>query len=254
MIPNNPKILIPNFFTGMNMLIGLISIFYSIKGNYVNAGWLILLSTIMDKLDGTAARFFKASSDFGVEFDSFSDFVSFGFAPSTLVFSYYLNAGASIENDFYIFVACAVYVVFSAVRLAKYNVSQSDDHDFFYGLTTTMSGGLISLYMIFAIETDIKWLEWLLDINLVAGMLIFQAILLLVPFKYPKLNKPASRAGQLFMCVGFVTFAGLILIRKLPWFIYIIGIIFIVVGTLKTRKAFSMIPMNDHNDPDDTQK
>lgn len=250
MLTNNPKMLIPNFFTGMNMLIGLVAIFYSIKGNYINAGWLILLSTIMDKLDGTAARFFKASSSFGVEFDSYSDFVSFGIAPSLLVFTYYLSSGATIESDFYIFVACAVYVVFSAVRLAKYNVSQSDDHNFFYGLTTTMSGGLISLYMIFAIDNSI---EWLLEVNLVAGMLIFQGILLLVPFKYPKLNKPKSKIGQILMGSAFITFVGLILVRKLPLFIYIIGVTFLIVGTIRTRKAFSLIPING-NDSETGQK
>ena len=51
MIKNNPKVLIPNFFTVLNMLIGLTSIFYSIKGDYIDAGWLILLSGVMDKPD-----------------------------------------------------------------------------------------------------------------------------------------------------------------------------------------------------------
>lgn len=251
---NNPKILIPNFFTGLNMLVGMISIFYSIKGDYINAGWLILLSTIMDKLDGTAARFFKASSSFGVEFDSYSDFVSFGIAPAILVFTYYFNAGAEAGNDFYILVACAFYIIFSAVRLAKYNISQSDDHDFFYGLTTTMSGGLLSLYMIFAIDNKIEWLGWLLDVNIVAGMILFQGILLLVPFKYPKFGKPASKTGQICMLMGFLLYVGLVLIRQLPWFIYTVGVSVLIITTLRTRQSLSFISVNGDNDPDDGQK
>ncbi|HPA57013.1 MAG TPA: CDP-alcohol phosphatidyltransferase family protein [bacterium] len=250
---SNPKILIPNFFTGINMLVGMLSIFYSIKGDYVNAGWLILLSTVMDKLDGTAARFFKASSSFGVEFDSYSDFVSFGIAPSILVFTYYLNAVSNVKNDFYILVACAFYIIFSAVRLAKYNISQSDDHDHFYGLTTTMSGGLLSLYMIFAINNQIEWLGWLLDVNIVAGMILFQGILLLVPFKYPKLKKPASKSGQIMMLLAFFLYVGLVLIRQLPWFIYIVGVSVVIYGTLKTRQTLSFIAVSD-NDPEDGQK
>ncbi len=250
---SNPKILIPNFFTGINMLVGMLSIFYSIKGDYVNAGWLILLSTVMDKLDGTAARFFKASSSFGVEFDSYSDFVSFGIAPAILVFTYYLNAAADVKNDFYILVACAFYIIFSAVRLAKYNISQSDDHDHFYGLTTTMSGGLLSLYMIFAIDNELEWLGWLLDVNIVAGMILFQGILLLVPFKYPKLKKPASKSGQIMMLLAFFLYVGLVLIRQLPWFIYIVGVSVVIYGTLKTRQTLSFIAVSD-NDPEDGQK
>lgn len=237
MLKNNPKVLIPNFFTGLNMLIGLTSIFYSIKGEFVNAGWLILLSAVMDKLDGTAARFFKASSVFGVEFDSYSDFISFGFAPSILVFSYFnsIRSGSGIENSFYVIVACAVYVVFCAVRLAKYNVSQSDDKEYFYGLTTTMSGGLIALYMIFAIENNFKWF---LAVNLVAGMILAHSIMLLIPFKYPKLKKPESKNAQMIMFVTGVFFLGLVLIRELPWLIYLTGIAYVVIGTLKTRKTF----------------
>jgi CDP-diacylglycerol--serine O-phosphatidyltransferase len=247
MIKNNPKVLIPNFFTVLNMLIGLTSIFYSIKGDYIDAGWLILLSGVMDKLDGTAARFFNASSLFGVEFDSYSDFISFGFAPAILVFSYFNanSSGGMSDANFYAVAASAFYVVFCAVRLAKYNVSQSDDKEYFYGLTTTMSGGLIALYMIFAIENDF---QFLLKVNLVAGMLMAHSIMLLIPFKYPKLKKPASRSSQIIMLFSFVFFLGLILIRMLPWLIYITGIAYVVIGTLKTKKAFVLVDINESDD------
>lgn len=236
MIKRNPKILIPNFFTSLNMLIGMTAIFYSIKGDYVNAGWLILLGGIMDKLDGTAARFFNVSTGFGVEFDSFSDFVSFAFAPVLLVFSYFSSKGHSDLSGpgFYVIIACAVYVIFSAIRLAKYNSMQSDDKDYFYGLTTTQSGGMIAAYMIFAVDNNISFL---LDVNLVAGIIIAQAFLLLVPFKYPKLKKPKSKTKQMLMVLGFAIFVMLILRRRLPWLIYITGVIVVVVGTYRSRKV-----------------
>ncbi|MBP7433513.1 phosphatidylcholine/phosphatidylserine synthase [bacterium] len=249
MIKNNPKVLIPNFFTVLNMLIGLTSIFYAIKGQYINAGWLILLSGVMDKLDGTAARFFKVSSMFGVEFDSYSDFISFGFAPAILVFSYFNAQGTGGFSDasFYAVAASAFYVVFCAVRLAKYNVSQSDDKEYFYGLTTTMSGGFIALYMIFAIENGF---EWLLTVNLVAGMMMAHSIMLLIPFKYPKLKKPSSRSAQIIMLFSFALFLGLILVRILPWLIYITGVGYLVIGTLKTKKAFvHVVPEDSENEP-----
>jgi len=240
----NPKILIPNIFTGFNMLIGLTSIFYSIQGEYIDAAWLILLSTVMDKLDGTAARFLNASSMFGVEFDSFSDFISFAIAPSILVFSYFNSTYGSghAVNSFYVVAACAVYIVFSAIRLAKYNTTQSDDKDFFYGMTTTMSGGLIAMYMVFALENEIKWL---LDVNIVAGMVIAHGISLLVPFKYPKLKKPPTKNGQFILFSSFAIYIGLILTRKLPWLIYLIGILYVIIGFYRTKKAFALVTVND---------
>jgi CDP-diacylglycerol--serine O-phosphatidyltransferase len=249
MIKRNPKILIPNFFTSLNMIIGMTAIFYSIKGDYVNAGWLILLGGIMDKLDGTAARFFKVSTGFGVEFDSFSDFVSFAFAPALLVFSYFSAKGHTDLSGpgFYIIVACAVYVLFSAIRLAKYNSMQSEDKNFFYGLTTTQSGGMIAAYMVFAVDND---LSFLLEVNLVAGMVIAQAFLLLVPFKYPKIQKPESRMHQFLMVIGFVVFVMLILVRKLPWLIYIVGVLVVLVGTYRSRKVIIDFDEEDDTEPE----
>lgn len=240
----NPKILIPNIFTGLNMLIGLTSVFYSIQGNYIDAAWLILLSTIMDKLDGTAARFLNASSIFGVEFDSFSDFISFAIAPAILVFSYYngLSSEGMAAQNFYVVAACAVYVVFSAIRLAKYNTMQSDDKDYFYGMTTTMSGGLIAMYMVFAIENN---LSWFLDVNIVAGMVIAHGISLLIPFKYPKLKKPPTKNRQFILFASFALYIGLILTRKLPWLIYMTGLFYVIIGFYRTKKAFSLISVND---------
>ncbi|MGI6393862.1 MAG: CDP-alcohol phosphatidyltransferase family protein [bacterium] len=246
MIKNNPKILIPNFFTVLNIFVGLISIFYSLQGDFINAGWLILLATVMDKLDGTAARFFNASSLFGIEFDSFSDFISFGFAPAILVFSYfnmqtipedYLNG-----SNFYVVAASAVYVVFCAIRLAKYNVNQSDDKDYFYGLTTTMSGALIALYLIFAIDCEVDYISnHLLKTDFVAGMLLIHSFLLVTPFKYPKLKKPASKNLQTLFVILFFTLVGLVVTRQLPWVLYLLSVGYVIIGTLKTKKAFALV-------------
>jgi CDP-diacylglycerol--serine O-phosphatidyltransferase len=235
------------------MIIGMTSIFYAIKGDYINAGWLILLGGVMDKLDGTAARFFKVSTGFGVEFDSFSDFVSFAFAPALLVFSYYSSKGHSDLSDpgFYVIVACAVYVLFSAIRLAKYNSVQAEDKHFFYGLTTTQSGGMIAAYMIFAVDNDISFL---LDINLVSGMVIAQAFLLLIPFKYPKISKPKSKINQVLMVLGFAVFVMLVLIRKLPWLIYIIGAVVVIVGTYKSRKVIYDLDEQESDEEIEHQK
>ena len=236
MLKENPKILIPNFFTGTNMLIGLLSIFYSISGDFINAAWLILLCTVMDKLDGTTARLFKASSDFGVEFDSFSDFVSFSLAPAVLVFSYFskeMPGGKILEHPYFVAIV-PLYVIFCAVRLARYNSYQSEDHDYFSGLTSTMSGGLIALYMVFAIENpDFKFL---LSTDIVAGMMLIQACLMLLPFKYPKVKFPKNRIARVFGVSFFLFLCCLIFMRKLPWLIYISGIMYVVIGVLKTRK------------------
>ncbi len=236
MFKENPKILIPNFFTGMNMLIGLVSVFYSISGDFINAAWLIMLSTVLDKLDGTTARLFNASSEFGVEFDSFSDFVSFSLAPAILVFSYFSKIPSIkiLEHPYFVAVV-PLYVIFCAVRLARYNSYQSEDHDYFSGLTSTMSGGLIAAYMAFAIENQ-EMFGFLLSTDIVAGMMLIQAFLMLLPFKYPKLKMPKNKLVRVIGITYFLFMCCLIFMRRLPWLLYISSILFVVIGVLKTRK------------------
>ena len=248
MLKENPKILIPNFFTGMNMLIGLVSIFYSISGDFINAAWLIMLATVLDKLDGTTARLFNASSDFGVEFDSFSDFVSFSLAPAILVFSYFSKIPDIKILDYPYFVAVVpLYVIFCAVRLARYNSYQSEDHDYFSGLTSTQSGGMLAAYMAFAIETK-ETFGFLLSTDIVAGMMLLQACLMLIPFKYPKIKMPKNKLLRILFISYFLAMCCLIFMRRLPWLLYISSVLFVIIGVLKTRKiTVSIDNMADFN-------
>ena len=236
MLKENTKIFIPNFFTGLSMLVGLISIFYSIKGEYVNAGWWVLMCTVMDKLDGSAARFLNASTSFGEEFDSLSDFISFGCAPAILVFSYFNHIyEGNLDKIFYLTVAAAIYIIFCAVRLAKYNSSMAEDKVYFRGLTTTMSGGMIALFMIFSIEHS--EFSYLLSENLIAGMLLAHSCLLLVPFKYPKINLANKKRPFKYMGTALLLFCVLLVfMHQLPWLLYGIAVLYVVIGTLMTRK------------------
>ena len=254
MLKENPKILIPNFFTGMNMFIGLASIFYSISGDYINAAWLILLCTVMDKLDGTTARLFKASSDFGVEFDSFSDFVSFSLAPAILIFSYFskeIPGDKILEHPYFIGIV-PLYVIFCAVRLARYNSFQSDDHDYFSGLTSTMSGGMLAAYMVFAIENPN--FKFLLSTDIVAGMMLIQACLMLLPFKYPKVKVPKNKVCRIFGISYFLFLCALIFMRRLPWLIYISAVLYVLIGVLVTRKIAVSINNSADFNPEEKQE
>ena len=82
----HPKYFVPNAFTALSMLFGLASMTMSAAGNFQLAAWMILWGVLLDKLDGTAARLMHASSEFGVQFDSFADFVVFGIAPAGLFY------------------------------------------------------------------------------------------------------------------------------------------------------------------------
>jgi CDP-diacylglycerol--serine O-phosphatidyltransferase len=214
------------------MLIGLSSIYLSIKGDLLNAAWLIPLSAIMDKLDGTTARFFNASSQFGVEFDSFSDFVSFGIAPAILILSYFSHDMDPAKIPFFILGACAIYVVLSAMRLSKYNCCDSDDHEYFSGLTTTQNGGMLALFVIIAMKHNFSLIQ---NINITEGVILTQAILLVTPFRYEKIKKLNNKIKNTLMILAFVFMVLLILFRQLPEIVWSVSWIFLFYGVIKVQ-------------------
>ncbi len=128
----------PNGITLLNALAGSLSIVFAFEKTYLTAAALIALAAAFDFLDGFAARLFKAYSPLGKELDSLADIISFGLAPAMIVFNYYrdLAPGLLNENTMNILAYSAFIIpLFSALRLAKFNIDERQSHGFI-GLPT----------------------------------------------------------------------------------------------------------------------
>lgn len=130
---NRPRItpsVIPNLFTALNMFCGFLSILSASEGNFNYSAWLIFTAAIFDALDGLVARLTNSSSELGVELDSLSDIVSFGAAPSFLLyksFFYSMNTWGIIIS--------ALPLIAGGFRLARFNVQLVGfSKSFFLGL------------------------------------------------------------------------------------------------------------------------
>src|SRR6059036_2010847 len=110
------RAVVPSLFTVLNIFCGFRSLLHTAEGDFVLASWFVILAGIFDVFDGIMARITKSSSDFGVEFDSLSDVVSFGVAPSFLVYSIDLRMHEGIGM-----LISATPMVFGALRLARFN-------------------------------------------------------------------------------------------------------------------------------------
>jgi CDP-diacylglycerol--serine O-phosphatidyltransferase len=136
---------IPNSFTALSLLLGLGSIVTTQVGDLEFAAWLIVWCGLLDTMDGVAARVLKATSDFGAEFDSMADLVSFGVAPGVLVFNAGLQvAGVEVESGQFwvLLVACGVFVLAGAMRLARFNIGTgTPGRGWFTGVPITAAGG-----------------------------------------------------------------------------------------------------------------
>ncbi len=108
--------LIPNLFTTANLFCGVFAILAVINKEYIHAANAILIAMIFDSLDGKLARMTKTTSNFGLEYDSLSDVVSFGVAPGFLVYSWGLQEYGRLG-----WAALFLYIACGALRLSRFN-------------------------------------------------------------------------------------------------------------------------------------
>ncbi len=143
---------IPNFITLSNLLFGCFAIIYAIEGNVTTSLLFIVLAAVMDFFDGFFARILNAYSPLGKELDSLADLVSFGVAPSFLL--YYQLIDMDFNYPFIAFLICLA----SAYRLAKFNVDTRQSYNFI-GLPTPGNALFIVSMVHFSLNSNITILS-----------------------------------------------------------------------------------------------
>ncbi len=229
-----PKMMIPNFFTSINLLIGFVVVWLAMDGQYDRAAWYILLCVILDKMDGTAARAFDACSEFGIEFDSFSDFFSFGVAPSLLILSFFngVTKGSMDAVPLSIKGACAVYILLAAIRLAKFNCADKDDREFFYGLTSTQAGATVAALFLTARKYDAPFIT---DETIMSGVLVILGILMVSNFRYRKFKLRKSRLMNIIQTIAVFGLLACIVFHVFPELLLVVPLLYFVIGVLVTH-------------------
>jgi CDP-diacylglycerol--serine O-phosphatidyltransferase len=171
----------PNLFTAASIFTGFLSILASINYELHKAAYLILFSLVLDGLDGRVARLTNTTSKFGVEFDSLADVIAFGVAPAVL---YYITIGSSYGRVGILI--AGLYLVFGAVRLARFNVSTSQSEpSVFIGLPIPISAVAISMCILFVLDYQISYF---IEIFLNFFMLVI-SFLMVSNIRYPSFKK-----------------------------------------------------------------
>lgn len=144
------KSTVPNLFTFANLACGILSLIMTFKGNYTWACLFIIIAGLIDRYDGRVARFLQVSSEIGKELDSLADLVSFGVAPSILLFSLYNFMSFGIIGYFLV----VIFPIAGAYRLARYNSTQFNN--VFMGVPITIAGVLLALYALLTINHNLN--------------------------------------------------------------------------------------------------
>ena len=144
----NPKYLLPNALTILGVCLGLSSIKFAMDSNYAISVIVIGFAAILDTLDGRVARLIKGTSKVGKELDSLTDVISFGVAPSFIMYFWAINTLGRIG-----WMLVLIYTVCCALRLARFNLTTVEENEFwkvnfFEGVPSPAAAGLILLPLI----------------------------------------------------------------------------------------------------------
>jgi CDP-diacylglycerol--serine O-phosphatidyltransferase len=173
--------LLPSMFTIVNVLLGFYAIKCGLDGDFERAALVVFLAAITDSLDGGIARLTGTATEFGKEFDSLADVITFGVTPALLAYLWGVKDLAPRAWLLPFF-----YVVTTASRLARFNVQvKAVDSRHFVGLPAPAAAGAICSLLFFA--TDPAWRDWMEA--LVAAALLLIGALMVSTFRYPSFKK-----------------------------------------------------------------
>ncbi|NHO33084.1 CDP-alcohol phosphatidyltransferase family protein [Acetobacter fallax] len=186
--------LIPNLLTMLGLCSGLMGMRFALDGRFQNAAIALLISAVIDGLDGRIARLLRGSTRFGAEFDSLSDFLCFGVAPSFVLYLWALR-----DAGRYAFLPCILFTVCMSLRLARFNASLDGEEEkpkyasnFFTGVPAPAGAGLALFPVFLGLEAeklgysglyDLTRLPWLPALTLISTALLLVSTLPVWSFK-----------------------------------------------------------------------
>ena len=168
--------LLPSLFTIANMLLGFYAVVCGLRGQFRLAAILVFVAAIVDTFDGLIARVTGTESDFGKEYDSLADVITFGAVPAILTWLWGLD---ELHRDAWL--VPLFFMVCTATRLARFNVQHKVvDKRWFVGLPTPAAAGTICSLLFYA--PDREWKSWM--IGLVSVSLLLVGLLMVSTFRY----------------------------------------------------------------------
>tara|TARA_Y100000590_G_scaffold362819_1_gene420189 strand:- start:2096 stop:2890 length:795 start_codon:yes stop_codon:yes gene_type:complete len=223
---NNPRSLLPNALTIFGVCLGLSSIKFAIDSNYTMAVIAIGFAAILDTLDGRVARLIKGASKVGKELDSLTDVISFGVAPSFVMYFWSINEMGKIG-----WLIVLIYTVCCALRLARFNLTVVDENEswkinFFEGVPSPAAAGLILLPLILSLSNLIQ----LQNISIISFSVIFVTSILMVS-KIPTYSLKRiviPRQLGIFLLLGIGIYLSLLIFFTFKT-LFLTGVVYVVL-------------------------
>lgn len=215
---------LPNLFTTINLFFGFFSMVYATKGEWEIAGMAILLAAFADGLDGRVARMTNTQSAFGEQYDSMSDLVSFGAAPSLLMYLWALKPFGRLG-----WLAAFFFLTCAALRLTRFNVlKQTTEKRYFQGCPSPIAAGVIAASVLFYSDYFVGNPRFR-DVFMIVVMFVIAASMISnIKYRsFKDLNFSSQRGfGVLLLCVGIF----LLIVSSPELWIFPLGVLYVFSG------------------------
>ena len=236
----NRRALLADIFTALNMLCGFLAILVTIQKSFDRAVWLIFIAAIFDGLDGKVARKIHTDSTFGLQIDSLSDVVSFGIAPSVLVYEIHLHS-----LGIWGLIISFLPLLFSAIRLARHNaIGMTKPQKMYKGMPAPMATLTICSFII----VDRILPDLIANYRLLPLLVLFTSILMILKISYYKVPKLSFKEGTINTRNLIIFMGGLIFIPFFPEYIFFpLMLVYIVSGPLHWLTSRNGLKNNQAN-------
>ena len=222
----NPKSLLPNALTIFGVCLGLSSIKFAIDLNYSMAVIAICFAAVLDTLDGRVARLIKGTSKVGKELDSLTDVISFGVAPSFIMYFWAIN---ELGKFGWMFVL--IYTVCCALRLARFNLTTIEEAEswkinFFEGVPSPAAAGLVMLPLILNLSGIIQFENK----AIISAAVILTTSLLMISkmptYSFKKIT--IARSLGIFLLLGIGIYLSLVIFYTFKT-LFFTGLVYIIL-------------------------
>ena len=220
--------LLPNLFTTGALFAGFYSIVASINHNFELAAIAIFVAMVLDGMDGRIARMTNTQSDFGVQYDSLSDMVSFGLAPALVMYQWALFGMGKLG-----WLAAFIYTACAALRLSRFNTqAASSDKRFFQGLPSPAAAavlaGMIWCGEVYELIGDTTSLVFCLPVTVIVGVLMVSNV------RYHSFKEFDLKGRVPFMAVLIVVLVFVLVAIKPPLVLFLIATGYAIAGPIIT--------------------
>ena len=242
--PRRGIFLLPSLLTTGNLFCGFLALVLASQSRFTEAAVSLFVAMVMDTLDGKVARLTKTTTQFGVEFDSLADVVSFGVAPAFMLYAFALAPlGRTAWLGAFLFATCG------ALRLARFNVySGVTDRRYFVGLPIPAAAGMAASVVLLLGDDEIP--RWL-GAAIAAGTYLV-SILMVTTFRYYSFKEIDFARRRPASVLVLVVLGVLIVATHPQWFLFVLFAAYVLSGPTRPlwarRREASSAAEREHGD------